>query len=142
MKKRIWKKLVALGLALTLFFSYGNITTLAASSVSGNMSGAAIRGTINIYDDSSATAVTTFERPSSQIYATAYVYYWWGTYYYYNSSGRRYATAGGISVTATKKLGGADVVGAEGIHEVKYGAYSWGPVQTTTGTIPSRAIEI
>lgn len=142
MKKRIWKKLVALGLAVTLFLSYGNITTLAASSVRGNIDGTTVSGSITTYNNSYAVAETSYARSSSKIYATAYIYYWWGSTYYYTTSGRASSTAGGVSATATKKLGGAEVVAAEGNHEVQWGAYTWLPSPTTVGTIPSSAIEI
>lgn len=141
MKKRIWKKLVALGLAAVLFLSYGNITTLAASSVSGELEGTTVNGNVSM-NSSSATAVTSFAKSGGTIYATAYVYFWYDTYYFVTSSGRNSATMGGISATATKKLGGADVVAGEGIHEVKWGAYTWAPSPTTVGTIPSSSIEI
>ena len=49
-------------------------------------------------------------------------------------------TSGGAGATATKKIGGADVIGGKGTHYVGYDSYHWGTVATTIGTIPSNAI--
>lgn len=136
MKKRIWKKLVALGLAVTLFLSYGNITTLAASSVSGNIDGTQVSGSITTYNDSYAVAETSYARGGGKIYATAYVYYWFADMHIETTSGLCSSTAGGVSAKATKQLGGAEVIGGKGVHKVVWGAYTWAPDATTVGTIP------
>ena len=140
MKKRIWKKLVALGLALTLFLSYGNVTTLAASSVSGNVDGMTVSGSVSM-DSSSATAVTSYARGGGTIYATATVYYWWGLDCYEISVGPNTASAGGVSAKATKAHGGGEVVAGKGTHKLVWGAYTWRPADTVVGTIPSYTIK-
>ncbi|MCD8147595.1 MAG: hypothetical protein LUD84_10035 [Clostridiales bacterium] len=108
----------------------------AASSVSGSLDGTVVTGSIST-TSTSASAKTTFSRSGVTINAKATVYYWWGSRYYYTAVSST-AQAGGVSATATKKLGGAEVVGGIGEHSVSFDGYSWNKT-TSTGTIPSSA---
>lgn len=138
MRKKIWKKLMALGLSLSLVLGYGNVTTLAATTVKGTLDGGEVVGRLT-KDSSSATASTSYGRGGGYTYATATVYYWWGAQYYKTTVGPNFNNMGGVSAKAVKKLGGAEVIGAKGVHKVVWGAYTWTPANTTTGTIKENA---
>ena len=135
------KKMIAMLLCSVMMVIAGNAQAFAASSVQGSIAGTEVSGYVTI-DSSSATAVTTFTRGGGKRYATAKVYYWWGTNNYVSSTGTSSGQTGGLSVTATKKYGGAEVVGGKGIHRVEYDIYTWGDAVTETGVIPSLATEI
>ena len=131
---------VSLVLAMSLILGYSKVVALAATSVKGSIGGISVSGALTM-NTTSATASTSFGSGGGTIYATATVYYWFGTMYYKSEVGPNESTAGGASATATKKLGGADVVGAKGQHKVKWQAYTWEPADTTTGTIIENAVE-
>lgn len=54
------------------------------------------------------------------------------------------STTGGVSATAVKYIGGADVVGGKGKHFCSYdnGQFKWDPAETTIGTIKENAMEL
>ena len=141
MKKRIWKTAVSLVVTLSLVLGYGNVIALAASTVRGEILDVEVVGRV-IMDDMSATASTSYGRGGGYIYATATVYYWFAEYYCKTTVGPNFNTAGGASATATKKLGGADVIGAKGEHKVIWQAYTWEPEDTTIGAIREDSIEL
>lgn len=153
MKKRIWKSVVSLALALSLILGYGNVITLASEADgkeayqegegvrTGYLAGGDVRGDLTV-NNMYALATTTYGRGGGYIYATAIIYYWWGTADYKTTVGPVMNSAGGVSARAEKQLGGADVLGAQGSHEVKWQAYGWTPNDTILGiakTDPERA---
>lgn len=136
-KRKIAKGMMALALSGVIIT--GGNTAKAASSVKGNLNGCDCYGCITI-DGTSANATTTYGRGNSSIRATATVYYWHKNKYY-KSSMTSSNSAGGAGATATKKIGGADVIGGKGRHRVSYDAYTWGTKTTTIGTIKEDAKE-
>lgn len=123
MKKRIWKSVVSLALALSLTLGYSVAVVLAGDETtartSKELAGGLVQGDIRM-DNMSATATTTYGRGGGYIYATATVYYWWGDWTFKTTAGPVSNSMGGVSVTATKRAGGADVLGALGHHEAKW----------------------
>lgn len=109
---------MSLVLALTLILGYGNIIVLAAqtANTTGNLAGGQVSGTLSV-DNMSAIATTSYGRGGGYIYATATIYYWWGDWTFKTTVGPVANTMGGVSATATRKVGGADVLGARGHHE-------------------------
>lgn len=135
------KKLTALALSCVMLVGATNmqvsaaITYVKAPSVTGTLAGTTASGRVS-YNSTSATAVTSYSRSGASINVSAYVYYWFSKRYYVSYvSGS--TTAGGISRTATKKLGGADVLGAEGDHYIYYNGVPWGTYITQSGTCKS-----
>lgn len=130
MKNRM-KRVLALVLGCVIMVAGNGVTARAASQVSGSLGTASVGGTVST-NSSSATATTTCSR-SATIKVTATVYYYFGTGYY-KSSESNSASAGGVSATASKQLGGAEVIGGKGEHYVAFDSYTWNPT-TTTGTV-------
>lgn len=136
--RKIYKKGTALALAGIVGMACFGTSAKAASTVSDTLNGYSCFGSITT-DSTSAHGTTTFGRGSGNIKVSATVYYWFGsTYYKTMMTGSN--TSGGAGATATKKIGGADVIGGKGTHYVGYDSYHWGTVATTIGTIPSNAI--
>ena len=137
-KKQLCKKCAVLCAVGLLGVAASGTDVAAKSTVKGKLNGYAYRGSIDT-DNVSATAVTTFGRGNSSIKAKAEVYYWSGSLYYVTTASNS-ASAGGTSARAKKKIGGADVVAGRGIHSVSYDKYSWGPVKTETGILPTNFV--
>lgn len=134
--KKICKKGMAFALAGAVSMSGLGTDAMAASTVSGSLNGFGCYGSIST-DSTSAHATTTFGRGGANIKVSATVYYWSGDFYYETSmTGSN--TAGGAGATATKKIGGADVVGGKGTHYAAYDSYHWGTETTKIGKIPSK----
>lgn len=139
MKKRIWKTVVSLFVALALIFGYGNVVALAEVDDkteepvrTAELAGGQVQGTLSV-DNMSAIAVTTYGRGGGYIYATATIYYWWGPTVFKTTVGPIANSMGGVSAIAEKQLGGADVLGAQGHHKVHWQAFTWEPKDTILG---------
>lgn len=127
MKKGL-KKLLGLGLAVSLAVGGNSMTALADSSISDTFT-----VTANVWTNSdSAIATTTYYQPSTiETIATVY--------YYYN--GNQYSKQGNLATnsiggaTSIAKVGhsGGQVVGGKGNHYVTYGNARWS-YTTTIGT--------
>lgn len=136
--KKICKKGMAFALAGVVSMACFGTDAMAASTVSGSLNGFGCYGSIST-NSTSAYATTTFGRGGANIKVSATVYYWNGSKYYKTSmTGSN--TAGGAGATATKKIGGADVIGGKGTHYAAYDSYHWGTETTTIGKTPSNAI--
>ena len=147
MKKRnVLKCVIAMGLAVVMIFGSANVKALAAPSstitttktktVTGAINGAMVQGYLGT-NSLKSHATTTFAPTGGKLYVTAYIYYWYGEKYYATTSGTVTASSGGASATATKQLGGADVVAGKSTHKVVWEAYTWSPSASVVGTIPS-----
>ncbi len=134
--KRTKKMVLGLVMSCIILLGTGNTQVFAASRVDGTIDGAAVSGYVTT-TDSSATAVTTFTRSGGSRTVSVDVYYWWGSSYYATSASNSSSLSGGVAATATKKLGGAQVVAGKGYHRVTYNEYRWSPSPTVVGTIPS-----
>ena len=121
MKKRIWKAAISLVVVLALVLGYNNIVVLAAQTTESteDLAGGQVKGILSV-DDMSAIATTTYGRGGGYIYATATIYYWWGDWTFKTTVGPVVNTMGGVSATANRKVGGAEVVGALGKHEASW----------------------
>ncbi|MBQ7360510.1 MAG: hypothetical protein IJW63_10485 [Lachnospiraceae bacterium] len=128
MKKNL-KKLAGIAMSLILLANCG-FQVNAASSVSGEIDGQAVSGYVT-YNSTSATASTSYPRSNCTIYAHVTAYVDMGTYMHTDATSST-TYAGGASATATRSVN-KDVVGGKGVHDVKYGAYTWHN-ETTSGT--------
>ena len=137
--KRKLRKKCAVLCAVGLLSMVASGTDVAAkSSVSGKLGGFGYHGGIST-NSTSATAVTNFGRGNSVIKVSAEIFYWsYGRYY--KTSASNSASVGGASATAKKKMAWADVAGGRGTHSVSYDKYSWGPVKTETGILPTNFV--
>lgn len=137
-EKQIRKHLMGLLLAALMLVGCCQMPAYAASSTTGSINGITVKASVTT-SSSSATAKTIFGAGST-ITTTAYVYYWWGSGHYYSVAQTTATAGGGATATATRKLGGAEVVGGKGTHKVVHGNYTWSAT-TTKGTIYSDAIK-
>lgn len=134
------KKLTALALSCLVLAGSTNVQIFAATSVSGVLSGTPTSGYVS-KSSSSATAVTVFNRTGGTRCASVDVHYWWGEGRYYTAADASTTNAGGVSATATKKLGGAEVTGAIGYHLVVHNGTPWGVKVTKIGTQSIYAVQ-
>ncbi|MCI5855992.1 MAG: hypothetical protein MR016_01310 [Agathobacter sp.] len=130
MKTRI-KRVMAIMLGCMVLVAGNSVTVKAVSQESGVLGTAAVQASVSI-SSSSATATTTCGR-SATINVSATVYYHFGTGCYKTTASNS-SSGGGTSATATKQLGGADVIGGKGVHYVAFESYSWNPT-TTVGVV-------
>lgn len=130
------KKLLSLVTCLSLCVSLGSIPAYAAgsSTASGTLCNSSISASVS-KTSSSATAKTSWNYSGGTRYAEVTIYYWLdSTYYYSKASGSDSLNTG--YATVSKKVGGADVLGASGVHKVTYSSYTWQDT-TVTGSVPS-----
>ena len=148
MKNRM-KKLVAMALGTAMLLSanatpvYGadhshDPIKITVDSEPGNINGFVTSASIAVEDNYRATASTGFNGYGATCNVTAKVYYCLGEIDYYSQISSSTSQPGGTTAIATKKLGGADVIGGKGIHKVTYGNYTWSPT-TSVGETPSSA---
>ena len=136
--KKAFRSILTLALALAMIVTCVNGTAFAASSDSGSIDG--YTWTVRVSTTSnSATATTTFGAAVSSLTATVNVYYWWGDSNYY-TSGSGQVTPGYAVATATKQLGGAEVIGGSGYHTILYNR-TYTSRDTSIGRTPSDAIK-
>lgn len=137
LKKQLLKQGAALGVMSLLAVACSGTTIMAKPTESGSLNGHSCYGSIDT-DRDNAYGTTSCGRGNVRMTVTAKVYYW-SNETCFRSEATGSSTNGGTSATAKKKIGGADVIGGKGIHSVSFDAYSWGPVETTTGTIPPKS---
>ncbi|MDY6352661.1 MAG: hypothetical protein SPL57_06430 [Lachnospiraceae bacterium] len=132
MKKKMVKNVLAMALG-TMIAATAALTPVSAmadsSYVSASLNGYSCTGSISV-NFQSATAVTTFSRGNSKIFATAIVYCYKGTKKVSYKSGPASSTAGGTSATAYKITSEEEVYAGRGIHQAGYDSFKWGPVET------------
>lgn len=130
MKKGL-KKLLGLGLAVSLAVGGNSMIALANASISEPFNGTTV--TANVWTNSdSANATTTYYQPST-IEAIATVFYYSDGNQYKNQGNLATNSMGGATSTAKVGHSGGQVVGGEGNHYVIYGNARWS-YTTTIGT--------
>ncbi len=137
MLRNCMKRLASCMLVCALTVGMFSTTAYAASStsVSGKISTGTVTGSL-LLDGDTATATTSFSWGGGTRYATAYVYYWLDDEYYYSYKAVSSTQSGGVAAAIEKQKGGADVLGAKGVHRLVYDPYTWSE-KTTLGTIPT-----
>lgn len=137
--KKAFRSLVTFALALALLVTGVGGTAFAASSASGSIDGYKWSASVAM-STNSATAITDMtSAPSAHVEASVKVFYWWGDENHFARADGHEA-AGYAMATATKKLGGAEVIGGEGHHLVFYNNTVRSSA-TFIGSTPSDAIE-
>lgn len=130
--KKYLKKLLGLGLAVSLAAGCNGMTALADSSISESFNGTTVTATVWTNSDS-ANATTTYYQPSS-IEAIATVYYYHNGNQYSRQGPVATNTMGGATSTARVGHSGGQVVGGKGNHYVSYGNARWSYTTTTGAT--------
>lgn len=131
--KKTFRSALTFALALVMVATCMVGTAFAKSSDSTTIDGSAASANVS-YTRTSATATTKYGgSTSAYVYAKVTAYYESGDFDYYKAkAGDLYP---GYSVAAvTINIGGAQVRGAIGTHEVHYGAHHWTP-STSIGVI-------
>ena len=136
--KKSFKSVLTFALALAMMVTCMGGLAFAKSSDTGSIDGYTWTVRVSTTDDS-ATATTSFGANVSSLTAEVTVYYWLGLQYYScYASGQ--VTPGYAVATATKKRGGAEVIGAKGEHHILYDGTNTFR-ETSIGETPSGAID-
>lgn len=139
MKSKAGKVFMSLLAVVLMVCFMPKMTAFAASTVTGDVGGFTVTGTIS-RNSTSATANTSFALPSNWCSAKATVYYQHAGVIYYTEATDSTTQSGGVSATATAHITTAvSVLGAKGTHSLSYSGYTWTDV-STSGSNPSNAV--
>ncbi len=140
MKSKTGKVLMSLLAVILMVCFMPKMTAFAASTITGNVGGFTVTGTIS-RNSTSATASTSFALPSNWCSAKATLYYQYAGVIYYTEATDSTTQSGGVSATATAHINNAavSVLGAKGTHSLSYSGYTWNDV-STSGSNPGNAV--
>jgi len=136
--KKTFRSVLTFALALAMMVTCVGGTAFAASSDSGSIDGYSWSARVSTTSNS-ATATTSFGAAVSSITATVKVFYWFGDKNYFTPASGQ-VTPGYAVATATKQLGGAEVIGGSGYHTIYYNR-TYRSADTSIGRTPPDATE-